>query len=57
VLAVLADGQPAFATCITSLARIEFVRGALGMSGLAALARDFLLLAAVHRCKTTIAAA
>ena len=35
---------------------IEFVRGALRVSGLAALARDLALLAAIHRREATIAA-
>ena len=55
VLAIAAHGDATFASRFARFARVEFVRGALGMRRLSTLARDFLLLRAVHRCESAVA--
>jgi hypothetical protein len=56
VVAIATHGLATLAACIARFIGIEFVRGALGVSGLAAFARDLALLAAIHRREATIAA-
>src|SRR5690242_4162681 len=55
VLAIAAHCDAAFATCFTRLARIELMRGTLGVGGLATLARDLALFASIHRREAAIA--
>jgi hypothetical protein len=56
VLAIAAHRNAAFAAGFARFARVEFVRRSFGVSGLTALAGDFLLFLAVHRGEASIAA-
>src|SRR5690348_9492117 len=55
VLAIAAHCDAALPPCFARLARIELMGSSLGVSGLAALARDLALFASVHGREAAIA--
>src|SRR5579885_3734415 len=55
VLAIPAHGNAALAARLAGFARVEFVRGALCVRRLSALARDLFLLVAIHGRKAAVA--